>query len=98
MINDFAGDDVHGEYLNCFTYREENIRIINGTLVLTAIREKYLNKYYTSSVITTKQSFTYGKFEMRAALPKGKMLSSHKYYLTERNDKFHPEMARVWKN
>jgi len=42
--------------------------------VITAISEKHLNKDYTTGRITTKQGFTYGKFEIRAALPKGKML------------------------
>jgi hypothetical protein len=33
-----------------------------------------LNKDFTTAVIATKQYFTYGRFEIRAALPKGKML------------------------
>jgi len=46
----------------------------NGTLVIKAIHEKYLNKEYTSAKIITKNEFTYGRFEIRAALPVGKML------------------------
>jgi beta-glucanase (GH16 family) len=46
----------------------------NGTLTIKAIHEKYLNKEFTSAKITTKNGFTYGRFEIRAALPVGKML------------------------
>ena len=60
--------------MNCNTNRPQNLRLINGTLAITAIYEKYLNKNFTSAKISTKKGFTYGKFEIRAALPKGKML------------------------
>ena len=68
------------DHLNCNTNNKTNIRIINGTLVLAAIRQKYLNKYYTSPYIQTKLGFTYGRFEMRAALPKGKMLRTNIFF------------------
>jgi beta-glucanase (GH16 family) len=60
--------------LNCNKDSPNNLRLINGTLAITAIRENYSNKEYTSAKITTKEGFTYGRFEIRAALPKGKML------------------------
>jgi hypothetical protein len=60
--------------LNCNTNSSQNLRLIDGTLAITVIREKHLNKEYTSSKITTREGFTYGRFEIRAALPKGKML------------------------
>jgi beta-glucanase (GH16 family) len=62
------------QLLHCYTNRTENLRLIDGTLAITAIYEKYCNKDFTSAKITTKQNFTYGRFEIRAALPKGKML------------------------
>ena len=60
--------------LNCKTNNTRNLRIINGTLALAAIHEKYWEWYYTSPTISTKQEFTQGRFEIRAALPNGKML------------------------
>jgi len=38
-----------------------------------------LNKDFTSAKITTRQHFTYGRFEIRAALPEGKNLQSTIY-------------------
>ncbi len=60
--------------MNCNKKSSKNLRLIDGTLAITVIREKYLNKEYTSAKITTREGFTYGRFEIRAALPKGKML------------------------
>ncbi len=60
--------------MNCNTNRPNNLRLIDGTLAITAIREIYLDKEYTSAKIITREGFTYGRFEIRAALPKGKML------------------------
>ncbi len=60
--------------LNCNTNSSNNLRLIDGTLAITVIHEKYLNKEYTSAKITTREGFIYGRFEIRAALPKGKML------------------------
>jgi beta-glucanase (GH16 family) len=60
--------------LNCNTNSSQNLRLIDVTLAITVIREKHLNKEYTSAKITTREGFTYGRFEIRAALPKGKML------------------------
>ena len=53
------------------------------TLSIAALREtqKYLNKDFTSAMITTKEGFTFGKFEIRAALPKGKMLRPAIYFI-----------------
>ncbi len=60
--------------MNCNTNSSNNLRLIDGTLAITVICEKYLNKEYTSAKITTREGFTYGRFEIRAALPKGKKL------------------------
>jgi hypothetical protein len=59
---------------NCNTNSSNNLRLIDGTLAITVIHEKHLDKEYTSAKITTIEGFTYGRFEIRAALPKGKML------------------------
>jgi hypothetical protein len=60
--------------LNCNTNTSKNLRLENGKLSLIAIHEKHLNKEFTSAKITTKQGFTNGRYEIRAALPEGKML------------------------
>jgi beta-glucanase (GH16 family) len=62
-----------------YTRRAENIRVENGNLVIEAKKEQpefnILNRAYkyTTGAITTqhKQSFLYGRYEMRAKLPKG---------------------------
>jgi len=76
--------------LQCYTTRAKNSRVENGHLIIQAIQESYttdgtgctLNqgcsgtKSYTSARLSTENiaSWLYGKFEMRAKLPKGKML------------------------
>jgi hypothetical protein len=54
-------------------YRPENTTIQDGHLVITAKKELYSGREYTSSRIKTegKQSFTYGRVDIRAALPRG---------------------------
>jgi len=54
-------------------YRKENTRVHNGYLTITAKKESFSGKEYTSSRLTTeaKKDFLYGRIEMRAKLPKG---------------------------
>ena len=54
-------------------YREENTTLEDGYLIITAKEEAFEGKNYTSSRIKTqgKQSFQYGRIDIRAALPKG---------------------------
>ena len=54
-------------------YRPENASIQEGHLVITAKEEFYGGKDYTSSRIKTEgaRSFTYGRVDIRAALPRG---------------------------
>lgn len=54
-------------------YRRENTKVENGLLVIEAKEESYQGSPYTSSRITTqgKQSFMYGRIDIRAILPKG---------------------------
>lgn len=56
-----------------YTDREKNIRIENGHLVIEAHREDYEGARYTSGRIHTagKGDFLYGRFEVRARLPRG---------------------------
>ncbi len=52
-------------------YTDFNTNVSNGNLVITSRKENYQGKNYTSGRIHSKQTFTYGVFEMRAKLPKG---------------------------
>jgi beta-glucanase (GH16 family) len=54
-------------------YRPENVTVTGGNLVLTAKAENYGPNQFTSGKVLTrdKQSFRYGRIEMRAKLPSG---------------------------
>ncbi len=55
------------------TKRLENARVENGNLVLEARKENYKGAAYTSASIITlgKESWKYGRIEVRAKVPKG---------------------------
>ena len=55
-------------------YKKENTALVDGELIITAKKESVGTSNYTSSRINTqgKQSFTYGRVDIRAKLPKGK--------------------------
>ena len=55
-------------------YREDNTTLANGNLIITAKKQSFGNKEYTSSRIVTKAKkfFKFGRIDIRAALPKGK--------------------------
>lgn len=57
-----------------YTDRMENIRIQDGKLIIEARKEDYKGSQYTASRITSihKGDWTYGKFYIRAKLPKVK--------------------------
>ena len=54
-----------------YTDRTENIRVEDGKLIIKALKEDFYGSSYTSSRIKTKQSWKYGRFEIRAKLPRG---------------------------
>ncbi len=62
--------------LQYYTNRPENVYVRDGKLILEARKESYENREYTSARLTTKHKgdWLYGKFEIRAKLPKGKGL------------------------
>ncbi|MBX9852975.1 MAG: family 16 glycosylhydrolase [Cytophagaceae bacterium] len=62
--------------LQTYTNRPENIAVQNGNLVITARKENFGGRSYTSARIRTagKADFTYGKIEARMKLPKGQGL------------------------
>lgn len=55
-------------------YTKENASLVDGNLVITAKKEAYLGKSYTSSRLTTKYKgdFLYGRIQVRAKLPSGR--------------------------
>jgi beta-glucanase (GH16 family) len=54
-------------------YRQENVNVANGNLVITAKKENYSTNSFTSGRITSqgKYSFKYGKIVGRIKLPQG---------------------------
>lgn len=57
-------------------YREDNTSIIDGNLVITAKKQNFGDRDYTSSRIVTKgkKQFKFGRIDIRAALPEGQGL------------------------
>ncbi|MGI8583704.1 MAG: glycoside hydrolase family 16 protein [Chitinophagaceae bacterium] len=53
--------------------RLENARVANGNLIIEARKESFGGKNYTSARLLTKNKvqWTYGKFDIRAKLPRG---------------------------
>lgn len=62
--------------LQYYTDRSENVKVENGNLVITALRENYMGASYTSARVLTKGKYQtkYGRFEARIKLPWGKGL------------------------
>jgi beta-glucanase (GH16 family) len=62
--------------MQCYTNRKDNVFVKDGALHVRAKPENYGNKKYTSGRINTKHSaaWKYGRFDIRAKLPKGNYL------------------------
>ena len=60
--------------LQATTNARANLAVTNGNLTITALRENYHNRNYTSARINTKglRDFTFGRIDVRAKVPKGK--------------------------
>ncbi|MGL1892465.1 MAG: family 16 glycosylhydrolase [Spirochaetaceae bacterium] len=59
--------------LQYYSGREKNARIKKGNLIIEAHKEDFKGSPYTSAKLTTqgKGDWTYGRYEIRAKLPKG---------------------------
>ena len=59
-----------------YTDRSENAAVLDGTLVISALQEKYDGSYYTSARLKTEglRAFRYGWIEARVKVPEGKGL------------------------
>ncbi len=69
-------------------YLPDEVRIENGCLRLRSRQRDYGSKHYTSGRVDTRSKFapTYGRFEIRAKLPRGQGLwPAHWLYPQERN-------------
>jgi beta-glucanase (GH16 family) len=51
---------------------EENTRVENNVLKITALRKDVEGKHFTSARLVSKADWKYGKFEIRAKLPEGR--------------------------
>ncbi|MGI8583697.1 MAG: glycoside hydrolase family 16 protein [Chitinophagaceae bacterium] len=53
--------------------RSENARVVSGNLIIEARKENFTGRNYTSARLLTKNKaqWTYGKFDIRAKLPRG---------------------------
>jgi beta-glucanase (GH16 family) len=60
--------------LEATTARRENVTLAGGNLNITAIKENYNGRTFTSARIITKgkKEFTFGRLDVRAKMPKGK--------------------------
>ena len=83
MIEKLKNNFNLGEFINqlsCITNHEQNIRLINGNLVLTAVYQdrqvSHYKKDFTSSYIYSNNFQLHIKFELRAALAHGHLLRS----------------------
>jgi len=70
---DLGGNGWGNNELQYYTDRPQNARVEAGNLIIEAKKESFLNRSYTSARVLSKNkmAWTYGKFEIRAKLPKG---------------------------
>jgi len=68
-------------------YRKQNAELKDGHLVITAKRQLIRNKFYTSARINTqgRQSFTFGRIDIRAKMPEGQGVWPALWMLGESN-------------
>jgi beta-glucanase (GH16 family) len=74
--------------LEYYTDRPENVKVENGMLKITAIKEPYMGSAYTSARILTKGKFAqkYGRFEARMKMPYGQGIWPAFWLLGENSD------------
>lgn len=74
--------------LQYYTSREENVKVENGYLLITAIKEDFQGSSYTSARLKTEGLFQqkYGRFEARIRLPYGSGMWPAFWMLGDDND------------
>lgn len=81
-----------------YTRRVENVRVMNGNLVIEARRESFEGSAYTSGSLTTRTTFpfVYGRVEIRAKLPRGRGIWPALWMLGWHNEKaWWPETGEI---
>jgi beta-glucanase (GH16 family) len=70
---DIGGGGWGNNELQFYTKRAENAYVANGNLVIETKKERYESRNYTSARLLTKNKvgWTYGKFEIKAKIPRG---------------------------
>jgi len=71
-LNWVTGGGWGNNELQYYTDVPNNVRIKNGKLIIEARKESFQGSEYTSARIKTKNSWKYGRFEIRAKLPQGR--------------------------
>lgn len=78
--------------------RPENARVEEGHLLISARKEAYQSRAYTSARLNSDSSWTYGRFEIRAQVPNGRgtwpalwLLASQDTY----GDQFWPDNGEI---
>ena len=71
-LNWVTGGGWGNNELQYYTDVPNNVRINNGKLIIEARKESFRGSEYTSARIKTKNSWKYGRFEIRAKLPQGR--------------------------
>ena len=66
-----GGDFGSGDEAEFYTDSLKNMRVENHQLIVTALKEDFKDKHYTSGRMISKQGWQYGRFEFRAKLPIG---------------------------
>ncbi|WP_374165003.1 family 16 glycosylhydrolase [Arcticibacter sp. MXS-1] len=71
---DIGGSGWGNNELQYYTDRTNNASVANGILTITAIKEQFEGKNYTSARLVTKNKgdFLYGRFEIKAKIPGGR--------------------------
>ena len=69
---DYETGFVRNRESQLYTRRPENARLEDGHLVIEGRRESYEGANYTSASLTSRVSWTYGRIEVRAKVPKGR--------------------------
>ena len=64
----------HNNEYQYYTDRADNVRIQDGKLVLTPLKETFEHRQYTSGRVTSKYAFKYGRIEVVAKAPAGRGL------------------------
>lgn len=83
--------------LQYYTDREENVRVEDGKLIITAQEEMYEGMMYTSARIRTvnKGDWTYGRIEARAKMPQGQGIWPAIWMLPSGDNKMWPRDGEI---